>query len=166
MKKKSRLLLLGIFSVILILTGIVWYQTAKPDKEEVAVEFLTRLFTSDTERFARFKNQMNHDCNPVLCTEQDRNFMDHSHTEEYLEVYEKYCTQNCLKNMGREHLFTYVDYLASLSGKTVGCIDVKLNQVKKGGEEYSFEAILKESDSDYQIKKYSVTGKITFLERV
>ena len=66
--------------------------------------------------------------------------------------------------MGREHLFTYVDYLASLSEKVVQCINIKLNRINEGEDEYSFEAVLKEADSNQQIKEYSVTGKITFLD--
>lgn len=145
----------GVAAIALaIAIGFLIGNVGQKTNKEIAKKYIETLFTSDTERYSRYLSKMEHDCTPVTCT---MNFLDHAGNDEYIEAYKKYCTENCMEIMGDTHLFTYLDYLAYISGKEVSVENIKLIELDAEGEGcYVFVAELKDSTDS----QYSVQGKL------
>lgn len=148
----------GVVAIALaIAIGFLIGNVGQKTDKEIAKDYVETLFTSDTGRFSRYLSKIEHNCTPVTCT---MNFLDHAGNSEYIEAYKKYCTENCMENMGEMHLFTYLDYLAYISGKEVSVENVKLIELDAEGEGcYVFVAELK----DFADSQYSVQGKLYML---
>lgn len=154
--KKINLIVIFVLGVIII-GGILAFNRYS-SKEYIAEKFVKILFTSDRDRYKNFEKELLDEYSPVSNT---MSFLEYPGKEEYVKAYEKYCTDNCLKNMGKEHLFTYLDFLAVKASKDVICTNVKLNKIDgESSEEFDNVCFCFVADLEDHKNSYSVTGKV------
>lgn len=127
-------------------------------KQELAEEFIMTLFTSDQDRYNNFENGLSEEYSPIS---NQTNFLEYPGQEKYVKVYKKFCTDNCLNNMGNEHLFTYLDFLAMKASKDVKCTNVRFNKMDgESSEEFDNVGLYFVADLEDNASSYSVTGKV------
>jgi len=124
--------------------------------QELAKDVLNDLFTSDQDRYSRYKESSN---KTFVIYET---ILSEPYSYEYRELYENRCTENCLESMDHASLFHYVDYLADVSGKSIKVKNIELAKIEESQNSYYYTVTLfTEPEGTYS--EFDIKGEIILV---
>ena len=109
------------------------------DIKTLACNYLTELFTSNTERYQEYLQASGGVYSPINV---DTDFMEKSYAQKYVGLYREYCTSNCLTMLEDAGLYTFVDYLAYNAGSQVTVKRIDVTPVKPEKPDIKSSSIL------------------------